>query len=41
MLFRTIHDIVLMMVLEQVGHEAGPSAGVLDSLKVKAPAPGA
>lgn len=41
MLFRTIHDIALMMVREQVGHEAGPSAGVLDSQKVKAPAPGA
>ena len=41
MLFRTIHDIALTMDREQVGHEAGPRAGVLDSQTVKAPAPGA
>lgn len=41
MLFRTIHVIALMMVREQVGHEAGPRAGVLDRQTVKAPTPGA
>ncbi len=41
MLFRTIHDIALMMDRECVGREASPSAGVVDSQTVKAPAPGA
>ncbi len=41
LLFRTIHDIALMLDRERVGREASPSAGVLDSQTVKAPAPGA
>ncbi len=41
MLFRTIHDIALMMDRERQGSEASPSAGVIDSQMVKAPAPGA
>ena len=41
MLFRTIHDIALMLDRERVGREASPSAGVLDSQTVKAPAAGA
>lgn len=41
MLFRTIHDIALMIDREQTGREASPSAGVLDSQTAKAPAPGA
>jgi transposase len=41
MLFRTIHDIALMMDRERQGREASPSAGVIDSQTVKAPAPGA
>src|SRR5262245_51889941 len=41
MLFRTIHDVALMMDRERVGREASPSAGVVDSQTVKAPAPGA
>lgn len=41
MLFRTIHDIALMMDRERAGREASPSAGVVDSQTVKAPAPGA
>lgn len=41
MLFRTIHDIALMMDRERQGREASPSAGVMDSQTVKAPAPGA
>ncbi len=41
LLFRTIHDIALMLDREQAGREASPSAGVLDSQTVKAPhAPG-
>jgi len=39
--FRTVHDIVLMMDRERAGREASPSAGVVDSRPVKAPAPGA
>ena len=31
MLFRTIHDIALMMDRERTGREASPSAGVIDS----------
>ena len=41
MLFRTIHDIALMLDRERVGREASPSAGMLDSQTVKAPAAGA
>jgi transposase len=37
LLFRTIHDLALMLDREQVGREASPSAGVLDSQSVKAP----
>lgn len=40
-LFRTIHDILVMIDRELQGREASPSAGVLDSQTVKAPsAPG-
>jgi len=38
LLFRTIHDLALMMDRERVGREASPSAGVVDSQSVKAPA---
>src|SRR3954454_15120885 len=38
LLFRTIHDIALMLDRERVGREASPSGGVLDSQSVKAPA---
>src|SRR5579875_1919521 len=41
MLFRTIHDVALMMDRERAGREASPSAGIIDSQTVKAPAPGA
>lgn len=41
MLFRTIHDIALMMDRERQGREASPTASVLDGQTVKAPAPGA
>ena len=41
MLFQTIHDIALMMDRERAGREASPSAGIIDSQTVKAPAPGA
>ena len=40
-LFRTIHDIALMIDREQAGRDASPSGGILDSQTVKAPAPGA
>jgi transposase len=40
-LFRTIHDLALMCDREQAGREASPTAGVIDSQSVKAPAPGA
>ncbi len=40
-LFQTIHDIELMCDRERAGREASPSAGVVDSQSVKAPAPGA
>ena len=40
-LFRTIHDIALMMDREQQGREASPTGGIIDSQSVKAPAPGA
>lgn len=39
-LFRTIHDIALMIDREQAGRDASPSGGILDSQTVKAPAPG-
>src|SRR5215472_7227520 len=37
LLFRTIHDVALMMDRERVGREASPSAGVIDSQSVTAP----
>ncbi len=37
LLFRTIHDVMLMLDREQQGREASPSAGMLDSQSVKAP----
>jgi len=41
MLFRTIHNIALMLDRERVGREASPSTGIIDSQTVKTPAPGA
>jgi putative transposase len=38
LLFNTIHDIALMADRERAGHEASPSAAVIDSQSVKAPA---
>lgn len=38
LLFNTIHDIALMVDRERVGREASPSAAVIDSQSVKAPA---
>src|SRR6266851_5320442 len=40
-LFKTIHDVALMLDRERVGRRQHPSAGVIDSQTVKAPAPGA
>jgi transposase len=40
-LFQTIHDLALMCDRERTGREASPSAGVIDSQSVKAPAAGA
>src|SRR6202049_4804948 len=37
-LFQTIHDLALMIDRERAGREASPSAGVIDSQSVKAPA---
>ena len=37
MLFRTIHDVSLMLDRERVGRDASRSGGVLDSQTVKAP----
>ena len=37
LLFRTIHDVMLMLDREQQGRKASPSAGVIDSQTVKAP----
>ena len=37
-LFETIHDVALMIDRERTGREASPSAGVMDSQSVKAPA---
>ena len=38
LLFRTLHDVALMLDRERVGREASPTAGVIDSQSVKAPA---
>ena len=38
LLFNTIHDIALMVDRERAGREASPSAAVIDSQSVKAPA---
>ena len=38
LLFRTIHDVALMIDRERSGREASPTAGVIDSQSVKAPA---
>ena len=38
LLFRTIHDLALMLDRERAGRAASPSAGVLDSQTVNAPA---
>ena len=38
-LFRTIHDVALMVDRERAGREASPTAGVIDSQSVKAPPP--
>ena len=41
LLFRTVHDVALILDRERAGREASPTAGVLDSQTVKAPsAPG-
>ena len=37
-LFETIHDMAVMIDRERVGREASPSAGVVDSQTIKAPA---
>jgi len=37
-LFETIHDVALMIDRERSGRETSPSAGVIDSQSVKAPA---
>lgn len=39
-LFRTIHDVVLMIDRERAGRNAQPSAAVVDSQSIKAPAAG-
>lgn len=41
MLFRTIHDVVLMIDRERAGRDPQPSAAIVDSQTVKAPAAGA
>ena len=38
LLFRTIHDVALMIDRERSGRSASPTAGVIDSQSVKAPA---
>src|SRR5437763_13447372 len=38
LLFRTIHDVALMIDRERSGRTASPTAGVIDSQSVKAPA---
>ena len=37
LLFRTIHDVVLMIDRKRAGREASPTAGVVDSQTIKAP----
>ena len=37
-LFETIHDVAMMIDRERAGREASPSAGIIDSQSVKAPA---
>jgi transposase len=37
LLFRTIHDLALMIDRERTGREASPTAGVIDSQTIKAP----
>jgi transposase len=37
LLFRTIHDLAVMVDRERSGREASPSAGIVDSKSVKAP----
>ena len=37
LLFRTIHDVALMLDRDNAGREASPTAGVIDSQTVKAP----
>ena len=37
LLFRTIHDLALMIDRERAGREASPSAGIIDSQSIKAP----
>ena len=37
LMFRTIHDVALMLDRERVGRDASPTGGVLDSQTVKAP----
>ena len=41
MLFRTIHDIALMLDRECAGREVSPSVGIIDSQTVKITTPGA
>jgi putative transposase len=38
LLFRAIHDVALMIDRERSGREASPSAGIVDSQSIKAPA---
>ena len=38
LLFRTIHDVALMIDRERAGREASPTAGIIDSQSIKAPA---
>jgi putative transposase len=38
LLYQTLHDVALMLDREQAGREASPTAGVIDSQTVKAPA---
>ncbi|MGE3743994.1 MAG: IS5 family transposase [Geminicoccaceae bacterium] len=37
LLFRTIHDVALMLDRERAGRDASPSGGILDSQSIKAP----
>ena len=41
MLFKTIHNVALMLDRERVGRGASPTAGIIDSQSVKASATGA